>query len=88
MEQLHDNFDTLVIVGSWNKYIFSEEWTYDETNHWHVATCGHEEVSDKAEHSFGEWEMITEATEANGGYTYGKQRQKRTWHVWYNSSLR
>lgn len=26
MEQLHDNFDTLVIVGSWNKYIFSEEW--------------------------------------------------------------
>ena len=40
-------------------HIFSEEWTWDETNHWHVATCGHEEVSDKAEHSFGNWEIIT-----------------------------
>ena len=48
-------------------HIFSEEWTYDETNHWHVATCGHEEVSDKAEHSFGEWEIITEATEEEEG---------------------
>ena len=37
-------------------HFFSEEWTYDETNHWHVATCGHEEVSDKAEHVFSEWE--------------------------------
>ena len=48
-------------------HIFSEEWTWDETNHWHVATCGHEEVSDKAEHSFGNWEIITEATEEAEG---------------------
>lgn len=26
MELLHQNFDTLVVVGSWNKYIFSENW--------------------------------------------------------------
>lgn len=26
MEQIHQNVDTLVVVGSWNKYIFSEEW--------------------------------------------------------------
>lgn len=26
MEQIHQNVDTLVAVGSWNKYIFSEEW--------------------------------------------------------------
>lgn len=26
MEQIHQDVDTLVVVGSWNKYIFSEEW--------------------------------------------------------------
>lgn len=26
MEQLYNGFDTLVVVGSWNQYIFTEEW--------------------------------------------------------------
>lgn len=32
------------------EHTFSKDWTYDETHHWHAATCGHEEVADKAEH--------------------------------------
>ena len=39
-----------------HEHSFSKEWTSDETSHWHAATCEHtEEVSDKAEHTFGEW---------------------------------
>ena len=34
-------------------HTFSQEWTYSDTHHWHVAICGHEdEVSDYAEHTF------------------------------------
>lgn len=31
---------------------FSNEWTYDATYHWHASTCGHDVVSDRAEHTF------------------------------------
>lgn len=34
-------------------HTYSEEWSYDETYHWHSATCEHKnEVSDKEEHEF------------------------------------
>lgn len=33
---------------------FAAEWTFDQTYHWHAATCEHTNVvSDKAEHTFG-----------------------------------
>lgn len=32
-------------------HTYAEEWSYDETHHWHVATCEHtDEISEKAEH--------------------------------------
>jgi len=47
---------------------FSDELTYDETNHWYAATCEHtEEKKDLAEHTFGEWEIAKEATEESEG---------------------
>lgn len=34
-------------------HTYSDRWTYDETTHWHAATCEHaDEVSDKAVHDF------------------------------------
>ena len=46
---------------------FAEEWTKDETNHWHAATCGHDVTEGKAEHSFGNWTVTKAATkEAKG----------------------
>ncbi len=37
-------------------HTFSEDWSSDDTYHWHKATCEHtEEVSGRAEHTFGEW---------------------------------
>lgn len=32
------------------EHSFAEEWTSNETSHWHAALCGHEVVSDLAEH--------------------------------------
>ena len=47
---------------------FSTDWTKDETNHWHAATCGHTtEVSGKAEHTFGNWTTTKEATCTQAG---------------------
>ena len=44
-------------------HTFAETWTSDEANHWHVATCEHtEEVSGKAAHTFGEWNVTKLST--------------------------
>ena len=32
---------------------FSEEWKFDETNHWHECACGLKDA--EGEHTFGEW---------------------------------
>ena len=50
---------------------FATDWTKDETNHWHAATCEHtSEVSGKAEHSFGDYVSNNDATtEADGTKT-------------------
>lgn len=43
-------------------HTYSSDWSYDETYHWHAATCEHtSEVKDKAEHSFGSWTIVEEA---------------------------
>ena len=34
-------------------HTFSDEWTSDESNHWHAATCGHtDKISGVAQHTF------------------------------------
>lgn len=50
-------------------HTFSEEWSYDETNHWHAATCEHnEEKSELAEHRFGDWIERVVPTEYTDGW--------------------
>lgn len=40
---------------------FAEKWSYDETNHWHAATCGHDELSeDKDLHDFDDGAETTD----------------------------
>ena len=34
-------------------HTFSTEWTSDETNHWHAATCGHDVKDGEGAHTFG-----------------------------------
>ena len=54
--------------GSTHTHTFSSEWTYDETNHWHAATCEHkDEVSDKGPHTFSNWIVDIDPTEDDFG---------------------
>lgn len=42
------------LVGCGHKHTFSEEWSFDETHHWHAATCEHsDERSEYGEHTMG-----------------------------------
>ena len=42
---------------------YSEKWTYNETHHWHAATCGHtDEVSGKAPHEWDDGTVTKEPT--------------------------
>ena len=34
-------------------HTYSTEWTSDETNHWHAATCGHDVKDGEGAHTFG-----------------------------------
>jgi len=44
---------TVGVASCNHKHTYSEDWTSDETYHWHKATCEHsKEISGKAEHKF------------------------------------
>ena len=40
--------------SSSHSHSYTDAWSYDDTYHWHAATCGHNVVSGKAEHTYGE----------------------------------
>ena len=47
--------------GEFGEHDHSADWTSDATNHWKI--CGNcQEVLDKAEHQFGDWKVVREAT--------------------------
>ena len=49
-------------------HTFSDEWTFDETYHWHAATCEHkDEISDKAAHKWDDGKITTQPTETSKG---------------------
>ncbi|MBQ9103674.1 MAG: carbohydrate-binding domain-containing protein, partial [Clostridia bacterium] len=51
-----------------HEHTYSDEWTYDETYHWHESTCVHlNETLDKARHDFDEG-VETAPTFEHGGY--------------------
>jgi uncharacterized repeat protein (TIGR02543 family) len=49
---------------------FSDQWSKDESNHWHGCSCG--EIADLAAHNFGSWAITREPTETTAG---SKERQ-------------
>ncbi len=43
-------------------HTFGDSWKNDETYHWHQCTVeGHDDISEKVSHTFGEWTTLTEA---------------------------
>ena len=62
----------LVACGK-HEHTFASEWTFNASEHWHKATCEHtDEVSDKASHTFGGWQVRTAPTETSEGVEYRK----------------
>ena len=47
-ENGNEEIATVVIAATGHTY--SNDWSSDNTYHWHAATCGHDEVIDKSEH--------------------------------------
>lgn len=52
---------TEVIPAIGHQHSFSDQWSSDETNHWH-ACSGCVEQIEKAAHSFGDWTVTTAPT--------------------------
>lgn len=62
-----DYFETEIIPAVTHTHTFASTWSYDKTYHWHEATCGHDIVSDKTEHTYGDWVIDIEATSTSEG---------------------
>ena len=46
---------------------FSPDWTHDDSYHWHQSTCDCNKISDKAEHTFSQWQISKQPSESENG---------------------
>ena len=58
-----------VIPTTVHKHVYSEEWSYSETEHWHATTCGHNLKKNVEDHTYGEGKVTREPTEYEEGIT-------------------
>ena len=61
----YEKEEVIPVLGHTHK--FAEEWSSDENNHFHEATCGHDVVKDSAPHTFNDGVIVKEATETETG---------------------
>lgn len=54
--------------GQSHTHTYSDEWKYDQNQHWHESTCGHSDAVQKSNHSFGEIVVDQEATPTKKGH--------------------
>lgn len=49
-------------------HTFSEEWSFDDDNHWYAATCGHTTLkSEQSKHTWDNGTITSEPTHTNAG---------------------
>lgn len=53
--------------SSTHTHTHDADWSFDDTNHWHNATCGDISRVEEGTHEFGEWQVVVEATEESKG---------------------
>lgn len=58
-----------VAITKAHEHAFSDEWTSDDTDHWHACTAANCDgtVADKAEHTASDWIIDKEATQTETG---------------------
>ena len=60
--------DVIVDIGSAKGHAFSDDWSYNETSHWHASVCGHEEEkADEGTHRLDAGVITKPATETEEG---------------------
>ncbi len=66
-----------------NRHTYSEEWSYDNTYHWRVDTCGHSSlIADYGEHTFdGKYCTSCGTVKATQGLSYRGDNQNGTYIV-------
>ena len=52
-----------------HEHTFSSSWSKDEHYHWYEATCGHDVITDKEEHSYNEDNAYFEIIDYDTGET-------------------
>lgn len=55
--------------GEHTEHSFSKNWSYNSSEHWHDATCGHEVTSERAAHTITESNVIDATCEDPGSKT-------------------
>ena len=50
-----------------HEHTYSSQWSYNNSKHWHAATCGHDSRIDEEEHVWNN--VVTEPTYETDGYT-------------------
>ncbi len=50
-----------------HEHSFNTYWTYDETNHWHEANCGHDIVSGTSVHNWDSGQVTEQPTHIQSG---------------------
>lgn len=58
---------TITVPTNVHSHTYASTWSYNEDSHWYADTCGHNTKKDVASHSYGDWVVVTEATETTIG---------------------
>ena len=84
------------IIACGHKHTYSNEWSSDDTYHWHTSTCEHEGlIKNKAEHSFNEDNICTECnykkksqpqTPDTHEHTFSDEWSKDETHHWHSAT--
>ena len=64
--------DTQIANNEEHTHTYSTDWSADDLYHWHDSTCEHNLISDKENHSFGDWYTVLNPTE----YKVGKEQRE------------
>ena len=63
-------FSTLLVVSCSSndnqvihRHAYEVSWTYNNDQHWHAATCGHNVKGSLDDHHFGDWTIDVAPTE-------------------------
>ena len=71
---------------STHEHTYSSVWSSDGKYHWHVATCGHDVISDKAEHTGNPCTVCGYESVSEHEHTFSEAWESNETHHWHPST--